>query len=200
MSESKPDRDVSHPSSLSATTPEKKPTDATKVSRPKGFVHAIRGFMRPPPWVINNIRQRKSQKLLFRSCLASWAALILLLSDQSLKTIGNLYVQANTFVVCDILRADENDSSLVGFLGYSLLCSSLQDIRYKSTWSYVAFLNGLLPVLTNRARIQLVVQSLLGLLTGWGIGSAAMKAAVSVRSQLVDQATLQNAVNRSASP
>src|ERR1700677_1196604 len=98
MSESKPDRDVpsSHPSSLS--TPEKKPTDATKVSPSKGFVHAIRDFMRIPPWVINNIRQRKSQKLLFRSCLASWAALILLLCNQSLKTIGNLYVQAISFV------------------------------------------------------------------------------------------------------
>lgn len=60
------------------------------------------------------------------------------------------------------------------------------------------FLKVLLPVLTNRAWIQLVVQSLLGLLTGWGIGCAAMKAAISVRSQLVDQATLQNVVNRSA--
>jgi hypothetical protein len=56
----------------------------------------------------------------------------------------------------------------------------------------------LLPVLTNRAGIQLVFQLLLGLLTGWGIGSAAMKAAISVRSHVVDQATLQNAVNRSA--
>ena len=60
------------------------------------------------------------------------------------------------------------------------------------------FSNVLLPALTSRAGIQLVVQSLLGLLTGWGIGSAAMKAAVSVRSRLVDEATLQNAVNRSA--
>ena len=134
MSESKPDRDVSpsHPSSASTTTPEKKPTDATKVSPTEGFVHAIRGFMRPPPWVINNIRQRKSQKLPFRSCLASWVALILLLSNQSLKTIGNLYVQTNS-VVCDILCADRDNSSLVVILRYSLLCSYLQDIRYKST-------------------------------------------------------------------
>jgi hypothetical protein len=57
----------------------------------------------------------------------------------------------------------------------------------------------LLPVLTNRIGIQLVIQSLLGLLTGWGIGCAAMKAAISVRSHLVDEATLQNAVNGSAS-
>ena len=57
-----------------------------------------------------------------------------------------------------------------------------------------------LPGLTNHAGIQLVLQMLLGLLTGWGIGCAAMKAAVSVRSHLVDEATLQNAVNRSASP
>ena len=96
MSESKLDRDASDPSSLSASTtpPEKKPTDhqshATKISPSKGFVHVIRDFTHLPPWVINNIRQRKSQKLLFRSCLASWAALILLLPKQSLKTIGNL--------------------------------------------------------------------------------------------------------------
>ncbi len=140
MSESKPDRDASssHPPSLSPTTPEKKPTDATKVSPPK----AIRDFMRPPPWVINNIRQRKSQKLLFRSCLASWAALILLLSNPSLKTIGNLYVQANSFIGCDLLCADMINSSLVVTLGYSLPCSSLQDIRYKSTLSYVVYLKG----------------------------------------------------------
>ena len=56
-----------------------------------------------------------------------------------------------------------------------------------------------LPGLTNRAGIQLILQLLLGLLTGWGIGSAAMRAAISVRSHLVDEATLQNAVNRSAS-
>ena len=138
MSESKPDRDVStsHPSSLSATAPEnreKKPTDAAKVSPPKGFVHDIRDFIRLPPWVINNIRQRKSQKLLFRSCLASWAALILLLADKSLRTIGNLYVQDNSFVVYDLLCADGNNSYLVVILRYSFLCSSLQDTRYKST-------------------------------------------------------------------
>jgi hypothetical protein len=135
MSDSKPDRDTpsSHPSSRSTTTPEKKPTDATKVSPPKGFVHAIRDFMRTPPWVINNIRQRKSQRLLFRSCLASWATLILLLCNKSLRTIGNLYVQTNSFAVCDLVCADRNNLSPVGFLGCSLLCSSLQDIRYKST-------------------------------------------------------------------
>ena len=133
MSESKPDRDASsHPSSLSPTTPEKKPTDPTKVSPPKGFVHNIRNLMRPPAWVINNIRQRKSQKLLFRSCLASWAALVLLLSNKSLKTIGNLYVQANS-AVCDLPSAYRNNSSLVVILGYLLLCLSLQDIRYKYT-------------------------------------------------------------------
>jgi hypothetical protein len=139
MSESKPDRDApsSHPTSVSTGTPEKKPTDATntKASPSKGFLHAIRDSI--PPWVITNIRQRKSQKLLFRSCLASWATLILLLCNPSLRTLGNLYVQANSLVVCDLLCVDRNNSSLVVILGYSLLCLSLQDIRYKSTLSYV---------------------------------------------------------------
>ena len=157
MSESKPDRDApsSHPSSLSSTTSEKKPTDTTNAfpGASKGFVHAIRDFMRPPPWVINNIRQRKSQKLLFRSCLASWAALILLLSNQSLKTIGNLCVHVNSIACVIPCALIGTNSSPVVILVYLPLCSSLQDIQYRSTSSYVAFLKGLLPVLTNRAGI-----------------------------------------------
>ena len=52
--------------------------------------------------------------------------------------------------------------------------------------------------LTCHAGVQLIFQSLLGLLTGWGIGSAAMKASLAVRSHLVDEATLQKTVNKSA--
>lgn len=51
--------------------------------------------------------------------------------------------------------------------------------------------------LTSLAGVQIVVQSLLGLLVGWGIGSAAMKASIAVRSHLVDESTLQKAVNKS---
>jgi hypothetical protein len=203
MSESKLDRDSSspHPPSLSTTTPEKKPTDAanTKVSPSKDFVHAIRDFMRPPPWVINNIHKRKSQKLLFRSCLASWATLILLLCNPSLRTIGNLYVQANSsscVISCVLIGAIHHQWLFWDTFFYAhpsrLSCTNLH-----SRMSH--FSKVLLPVLTTRAGIQLVLQLLLGLLTGWGIGSAAMKAAISVRSYLVDEATLQNAVNRSAS-
>ena len=52
--------------------------------------------------------------------------------------------------------------------------------------------------LTYHTGIQLIFQSLLGLLAGWGIGSAAMKAAVAVRSHLVDESNLQKATSRSA--
>ncbi len=189
MSEPKPDGDTS----------KNKPTDATRASPspPKGFVHVVLDFIHLPPWVINNIRQRKSQHLLFRSCLASWLALILLLANPSLRTIGNLYVQANA-IVCDLLYADRNDSLAVVISGYSFPCSSLQDIRYKFTLWYVSFLKCPTTSFINRAGVQLVLQSLLGLLTGWAIGSAAMKASISVRSQTVDQATLQQAVNKSA--
>ena len=94
MSESKPDRDAFPSRPTSPTTPEKKPgpTVATHTYVPpsKGFVQAIRDFIRPPSWVISNIHQKKSQKLLFRSCLASWATLILMLTNPSLKTLGNL--------------------------------------------------------------------------------------------------------------
>lgn len=45
--------------------------------------------------------------------------------------------------------------------------------------------------------VQFIFQSLLGLLAGWGIGSAAMKAALAVRSQVVAESTLERAVNTS---
>ena len=52
--------------------------------------------------------------------------------------------------------------------------------------------------LTCHAGLQLIFQSLLGLLTAWGLGSAAMRASLSVRSHLVDEATLQKVTSRSA--
>ena len=47
------------------------------------------------------------------------------------------------------------------------------------------------------AGLQVVVQSLMGLLAGWGIGSAGMKAALAVRSQLIIESTLEKAANTS---
>jgi hypothetical protein len=135
---SKPGSSSSHPASISATEEKKPSTDSkdSKVSesRPKGFVHAVWDSLRsPPPWVTNNIRQRRSQQLLFRSCLASWATLILMLCNRSLQTLGNLCVQSNPFIMCAPLYADRNDTSLVVISGFSFLCSFLQGIRYKST-------------------------------------------------------------------
>ena len=51
--------------------------------------------------------------------------------------------------------------------------------------------------LPNISGAQIVVQSLLGLLAGWGIGAAGMKAALAVRSQLLIESTLQRAPLRS---
>jgi hypothetical protein len=150
---SKPGSPSSGPSSPPSTPPEKHPKPVEpKVSHPKGFANAIWDFMHAP-WVITNIRKRRSQQLLFRSCLASWAALLLLLPTKSLQTYGNL--------------------------------------------SYFAVLMSLLipPGYPVQIYIVLIFQALLGLLTGWGIGSAAMKAALAVRSHLVDESTLQKATN-----
>jgi hypothetical protein len=68
-------------------------TTPSNVSLASSLVHTVWDFIRPQPWVINNIRQRKSQKILFRSWLAGWAALIFMLPTQSLQTIGNLCVE-----------------------------------------------------------------------------------------------------------
>jgi hypothetical protein len=95
---SKPGSSSSRPST-SATTPGEKPPDP-RVSRTPKSVRAVWEFIRPQPWVIDNIRQRKSQIILFRSCLASWAALVLMLPHQSLTTIGNLCVQSTIRRVC----------------------------------------------------------------------------------------------------
>ncbi|KAI0291950.1 hypothetical protein BC826DRAFT_1020543 [Russula brevipes] len=153
---SKPWSSSSRPSkSPTGTTDEKPQTqpEAPKASRIPSFVHAVCNFIRPQPWVINNIRQRKSQKILFRSWLASVAAFILLLPHSSLRTIGNLAY-------------------------FGMLFSMLLPPGYP-VQMYIVF----------------IVQSLLGLLAGWGIGSAAMKAALTVRSQLVAESTLERAVN-----
>ena len=44
---------------------------------------------------------------------------------------------------------------------------------------------------------QVIAQSLLGLLLGWGIGSAGMKAALAVRSNLQVESALQQVAQRS---
>jgi hypothetical protein len=62
---------------------------------------------------------------------------------------------------------------------------------------YVPFFKSRRPILNDLAALQIVVQSLLGLLAGWGIGAAAMKAALAVRSELVAESTLQKAANKS---
>jgi hypothetical protein len=130
---SKPGSPSSGPSSPPSTPPEKHPKPVEpKVSHPKGFANAIWDFMHAP-WVITNIRKRRSQQLLFRSCLASWAALLLLLPTKSLQTYGNLYVHANSLITCALLCANRNDTSLVLISRCSCLCSSPQDIRYKYT-------------------------------------------------------------------
>ena len=134
---SKPGSSSSAPATLSGTPPEKhskpaEPKVEPKVSRPKSLVHAIWDFMHAP-WVITNIRKRRSQQLLFRSCLASWAALILILPTKSLQTYGNLCVQANSLITCALLCANRYDTSLVLISRCSCLYSSPQGIRYKYT-------------------------------------------------------------------
>jgi len=93
-------------------------------------------------------------------------------------------------------RATGN-TSIVLISGCFSPCSSLLVIRCKFTYSYVPFLEILQPVFNSLAGLQVVIQSLMGLLAGWGFGSAAMKAALAVRSQLVVESTLENAANRS---
>ncbi len=89
------------------------------------------------------------------------------------------------------------NTSIVLISGCFSPCSSLLVIRCKFTYSYVPFLKILQPVFNSLAGLQVVIQSLMGLLAGWGIGSAAMKAALAVRSQLVVESTLEKAANRS---
>ena len=68
--------------------------DAGRASPASSLVHTVWDFIRPQPWVINNLRQRKSQKLLFRSWLPAWGALLIILPNPWLRTIGNLYVES----------------------------------------------------------------------------------------------------------
>lgn len=135
---SRPGSSSSQPAS---TTTEKKPLDVVVTdpkpspSPPKGFVQAVRDFI--PPWVTNNIRQRRSQQTLFRSWLASWGALILLLPTHSLQTIGNLCVKANSSAIAPLSFVRScvltGEIHLVVISGYCFLSSFLQGIRFKFT-------------------------------------------------------------------
>jgi hypothetical protein len=95
------------------------------------------------------------------------------------------------------LWTDRVNTSVVLISGCFSPCSSLLVIRCKFTYSYVPFLKILQPFFDRFAGLQVVVQSLMGLLAGWGIGSAGMKAALAVRSQLIIESTLEKAANTS---
>ncbi|KAN0131986.1 Protein of unknown function (DUF2422) domain containing protein [Lactarius tabidus] len=139
---------MSKPELPSTQSPETR--DPGRASRASSLMHTVWDFIRPQPWVINNLRQRKSQQLLFRSWLPACGAIILILPNTSLRTIGNLAYFALLFSV---------------------------------------FIPPMFPV---QIYLVIVVQSLLGLVTGWAIGCAGMKAALAVRSNLYVEATLQN--------
>jgi hypothetical protein len=104
--------------------------------------------------------------------------------------------------ICSLISLSSNSCAysvhthVVRISGHYFPCSSPLLPQCKSTYSYVLTLKE--PhLLTHIAWTQLVLQSLLGLLTGWGIGSAGMKAALAVRSQLLIESTLQKAPARS---
>jgi len=144
---SKPEYSSSRPSTSGTTTGEKPPNP--KVSRTPESVRAVWDFIRPQPWVINNIRQRKSQMLLFRSWLAACAILILLLGTHSLKTIGNLCVRYTFSVRAHC--ADGVNTSVVLISGCFSPSSSLLVIRCKCTYSYVPSLKILQPLFNSLA-------------------------------------------------
>jgi hypothetical protein len=101
------------------------------------------------------------------------------------------------FLQCEHLCADRVNTPVVLISGCFSPCSSLLVIRCKFTYSYVPFPNILQLFFDRFAGLQVVVQSLMGLLAGWGIGSAGMKAALAVRSQLIIESTLEKAANTS---
>lgn len=45
-----------------------------------------------PPWISNNLRSKRQWKMLVRCWVATWAAFILLLPNNSLQVLGNAYV------------------------------------------------------------------------------------------------------------
>jgi hypothetical protein len=106
-------------------------------------------------------------------------------------------VRAIYFLRCEHRGADRVKTPIVLISGCFSPCSYLLVIRFKFTYLYVPFLKSLQPVFNSLAGLQVVIQSLMGLLAGWGIGAAAMKAALAVRSQLVVESTLVKVANKS---
>ncbi|KAK0186249.1 hypothetical protein F5146DRAFT_1065188 [Armillaria mellea] len=111
---------------------------------------------RPPPtvwsylptWVSKNLRSKRSWKMMVRSCVACWAAYLIMLPNASLRTLGTA--------------------------GFFALLTSL-------------FVPPYLPVQLF-SFIMTTVE--VGLLLGWGIGAAAMRAANESRDPSVLQASM----------
>ncbi|KAK0199602.1 hypothetical protein DFS33DRAFT_1267811 [Desarmillaria ectypa] len=111
---------------------------------------------RPPPslwsylptWVSKNLRSKRSWKIMFRSCVACWAAYLIILPNASLRTLGTV--------------------------GFFALLTSL-------------FVPPYLPV---QLFFFIMTTVEVGLLLGWGIGAAAMRAANESRDPSVLQASM----------
>ncbi|KAK0471132.1 hypothetical protein IW261DRAFT_1513189 [Armillaria novae-zelandiae] len=111
---------------------------------------------RPPPtvwsylptWVSKNLRSKRSWKMMVRSCVACWAAYVIMLPNASLRTLGTA--------------------------GFFALLTSL-------------FVPPYLPV---QLFFFIMTTVEVGLLLGWGIGAAAMRAANESRDPSVLQASM----------
>lgn len=97
------------------TTRSPETRDTGRASRAPSLMHTVWDFIRPQPWVINNLRQRKSQQLLFRSWLPACGVIIMILPNASLRTIGNLCVES-TFSIYAFLGLTYTFSAYFGLL------------------------------------------------------------------------------------
>lgn len=69
--------------------------DAGNEEKQRGAAPAAKKKSAIPPWIMDNIKNPHSLKMLFRCWVASWVCIILLLPDRSLQTLGQA-----AFFVC----------------------------------------------------------------------------------------------------
>lgn len=79
---------ISCPSSNIVCMSEKEKASPQVETRP----HRLSLLDKLPPWISNNLRSKRQWKMLVRCWVASWAAFILLLPNNSLQTLGNACV------------------------------------------------------------------------------------------------------------
>ncbi|KAI9465778.1 hypothetical protein BJY52DRAFT_1376562 [Lactarius psammicola] len=145
-----------------------------------------------PPWVATNIRSKQSRKILLRCWLGSWAAFVIMLPNASLKTMGNACVPLSSTLRVDRLH-HPGAFRLRAYVSLATFLSALMAAFFAFITSF--FLPPSFPV---QFFFYTISTLMIGILLGWAIGAAGMRAALSARDKVLLKSSLQVARENAA--